>query len=405
MDKYWVIAMFFRKNKISVALSYLIGLCCFCFGLFLINPPFVRNGYKLLTYFVFPLALIHLLFLGKYLLSNNRVQEFKTFFLTFLPWLAALLILLLIHRQGGFSGYFIAFIGIALTFLSLLCLRIQRQYVFGSVALWLLIISIALIIRICLYGEASEYFGINRNWLMGGFSILLAQCIFMLFDKKQQNGWLRRLAYVACLTGFIALGLSQVRTALLGIMAVIPTWYVFGFKASRKSVVFLILCGILVLTCFILSGRFTAGLDDLEKFAQGNSASSWGIRLELWKLSICSFLVSPLVGWGPDALRILAEHTNLAVNLPKEVSLGTHFHSDFFNILAFGGLLGIAGWFGTIFLMLKSAKSDPYRVLLVFTLLFIGLADCYWTSCKAVLSLFLVLWTLLYLTDPSKSSE
>ena len=39
-----------------------------------------------------------------------------------------------------------------------------------------------------------------------------------------------------------------------------------------------------------------------------------------------------------------------------------HFHNDFLNWLAIGGLFGIAGWLSTVGLLAKQAFKDPARL-------------------------------------------
>lgn len=392
----------FFCNETILPRIILVG--CLAFVIFLVNPPVLHNGYKVFTYLLLPLALIELLWHRKLLLKKEKIILLKKFVTPFSPWVLALIVLLLVHQQSGFSGYFLGIAGISLFFLTLTQIQVQRSWVLYSVAISVIVLSVAVIFRVFIGGEASEYFGINRNWLMGGFTLIFTLCLVTLLDREKLPIPKQIALWLACVLGFICLAVSQVRTSLVGILALLPIILFYGKKQKRCFLLTLfVCCFVLALTYFYLSGRLSVAVQDITQYSHGDSNTSLGIRLELWALSLNSFLEHPIQGWGPKALRVLVETTNLGGSIPSSVSLGTHFHSDFFNIMAIGGMVGLIGWLTTIILLIKNSLKDKYRLALIFAILLIGLSDCYWTNCRAVFYLFLVLWLLLYISDKNKS--
>ena len=143
------------------------------------------------------------------------------------------------------------------------------------------------------------------------------------------------------------------------------------------------------------------GIVDLQNYNHGNANSSWGIRLELWKFVLRGFLDSPFFGWGENPLNAMLEtgHT-IGIKVTKYY----HFHNDFLNWLAIGGLFGIAGWLSTVGLLAKQAFKDPARLFFLVGCLAVGLTEQFWFQ-RTTLFSCLTIWTLLYISAPVGSGE
>ena len=127
-------------------------------------------------------------------------------------------------------------------------------------------------------------------------------------------------------------------------------------KNSKTLVAFIILTipTLLVLTMINITptmqekeSRIDDISQDINTYTEGNPDSSTGIRLELWRDSVYTFMEAPLVGVGYKErleLRDLRQKEGL-INIPSNY-LTSHSHNQYFEALSVRGLLGFIGLMG-----------------------------------------------------------
>ena len=163
-------------------------------------------------------------------------------------------------------------------------------------------------------------------------------------------------------------------------------------SGDGQLVLFLVTGFILFALAYLLSGRLMEGVNDLKQLAQGNSNSSWGIRVELWKLALQAFLERPYFGWGlPPIDNVLSSGFLLPDGIPN---VG-HFHNDLLESIVMGGAVGLCSFLATIIVLFRQAFKDLSMLALLATMVTIGLFERYWFD-QQTLFLFCCLWVMFY---------
>ena len=150
---------------------------------------------------------------------------------------------------------------------------------------------------------------------------------------------------------------------------------------------------------FFLTGRMQQGISDLVQYSHGNTNSSWGLRLTMWKMAILAFPEAPIFGWGDDAAQAME---SAGVVPPINDWFVTHFHNDFLNGLTMGGLVMAGGWLCSLICLTKNSIKDLPRLCSLASIVAVGMADRDWFE-QDVLVPFVILWTLMYLTRSDKN--
>lgn len=379
---------YFRQSSINQLGLIVTGLSLAC-GLFLL--PCCADIYK---YFILLTAFLFTLFSYKSWDFITVREKLIRFFTPWIPWYLSIFLLIFIYGIHGFSIYINALLIMLLVFMVIQRYQLTRKQVIIAFSLNLLVLSLSAIISVSLFGLSDYIFDINKNKLIGGTSLLTSCCLMELIINSQNYS--RKSLLLIALSVFlslIAIVLTEVRTAILALLAMVP--FAVFFKRQNRMKWFLILAVILgiVIALFIFSGRLQQGFNDLLNYQQGNSRTSWGLRIEFWKFAFQAFLVKPILGWGYQPFSdIVAAGIPFGVPDIKEVQ---HFHSDYFNILATGGLVGISCWLFSVLLLLKRAIHDPVRFVLIIAILAMGLSERYWFYNQSVLFLFVSMYLLL----------
>lgn len=387
---------YFRQSLVNKLGLIVTGLSLAC-GLFLL--PCCADIYK---YFILLAAFLFTLFSYKSWDFSTVRDGLICFFTPWIPWYLSIFLLIFIYGIHGFSIYVNALFIMLLVFMVLQSYQLTRKQVITAFALNLLVLSLASIITVLFFGLSDYILGINKNKLIGGASLLTSCCLMELIINSQNYS--RKSLLLIALSVFlslVAIVLTEVRTAILALIAIVPL-AVF-FKRQNRMKWFFILAVILgiVIALFIFSGRLQQGLNDLLNYQQGNSRTSWGLRIEFWKFAFQAFLAKPILGWGCQPFSdIVAAGIPFGIPDIKEVQ---HFHSDYFNILATGGLVGILCWLFSVLLLLKKSLHDPVRFILIIAILAIGLSERYWFYNQSVLFLFVSMWVLLHCSSSSES--
>lgn len=260
--------------------------------------------------------------------------------------------------------------------------------------------SIAIIIHVLTIGFIDNgVYSVNKNKVAGVVTFLSICCFSSLIFEKNIFAFKEQIVIAtSVLTSLLCIVLLEARTALLAYFALVLV-VCLGKKFKVALLVLLISC--IMVALFSATGRIQQGISDLKNFQDGNSYTSWGIRLELWKFALIGFCDSPLYGWGSKAFDALVDNGYV---FGVQNYFRTHFHNDFFQTLVSGGLIGVTGWIGTLILLIRQSWSDFTKLALLASILAMGLADRYWSHWITFYP-FISLWVLLYLSESQEENR
>lgn len=209
--------------------------------------------------------------------------------------------------------------------------------------------------------------------------ILLALPFFYFLMTKKETKWYFILGF---LISIVAIILSESRTAYL-ILAGLMIFWLGSELLGKKILVF----GVVLISIVIfLSVFFTSGLfwkevvepqlsinPDLTKSSVENRVYIWPIS---WKL----ILQKPLLGYGLENISqafsdyfTVQKHALFEENLKispvlislKELNIDRS-HNYLLDLLLFSGVLGLLGWLGIVWVMIKRAKGALLISLILY---------------------------------------
>jgi len=378
----------------AYALSLLAPAIIYCFR-------YKYLGHNFPFYWVLPVAFLGLLAQTQSV-WNNALRDSRQFILPFLPWILVCCVLPffqpIAYRP---EQQLLPFATAVILFICLHPIRanISRLFIVFICALS----NIAICSVICWFFFKGDIravdvlLNINCNCLLGGLLILLPLSFVGMTYYWKEHRPLGVFCLLSSSLGFLGIAFLQARTGIVGLFSLFLCVF-FIRKAHRiKFSLGLALLLVVLIAYFIHTGRLEQGFSNLRDWWAGIANTSWGIRLSLWKSSVYGLLVHPWVGWGKDPLgQILASGVT---TLPFAWSGSTHFHGDFFHALASFGLLGGAAWISMQYLLIRVCKHDPFRLVMLVSLLLGGLSEVYWPFCKYSCYSFFMLWPLLTLAD------
>lgn len=375
--------------------TFTLLICALCGGFFFLT------GSHIPKYVVFVLCFLTIL--ASYIVNkapdiNSYTRSYIEFFTPWIPWYFSVTVLVLFFNGVPESSeFFNALLIMFFIFGAMYPQQFSRTKVITYLSIALILVSLAIDIQILTYGfDGGSVIGTNRNKVLGITSALTLCCFgTLIFEGEKYNRNSRFLLIVSIIISISAIILSEVRTAIIPFLALIP--FVFYFKRSNKKIIaYAILIPTFLLVMSFLMGRMQQGITDLQQYQTGVAYTSWGIRLELWKLAINAFEDAPFFGYGEDPYKgmVAVGHTIVFPNVTKI----QHFHNDFFNALTAGGLFEVICWFSTLFLMVKKSRNDPASLCLLLGVLSAGLVERYWFH-RITLFAFVTLWTLLYISN------
>ena len=342
-------------NLLSGVLVILL-LCCTLF-LFPIKHAYLR----FLVYVAISVLIARQFLLGIKLRKSLRL---KYEVLPWLPFALSIGILTIIHDYDGYSIYVKCILLLTLCSFALQSYCIREKVIIFVLAASLALCSSSIIAYVLYYGIGTNILGINKNTLLCGMTLIFSTVLGALFSSFRSYSKEEGIALSICFILYLsALSLSEVRTGILGLIVLVLLGIVVT-KQSVKIAFALLIPLMLLLISFIVSGRLQQGLHDLELWSSGTPSSSWGIRIELWKLAFNGFMEKPLSGWGYKPFDEI-----ISSGIPWIVPSfrAAHFHSDFFNNLVSNGLIGSLGWLTTIVLLFKSIKNNSALLALLLT--------------------------------------
>lgn len=363
-----------------------VTICSACL-LFLLGIHFAK-------YLIFIFSILSIVFVLDKETFQESVKRISIFLTPWLFWFVSLLVLSLVHGADGYSYGYNALLIMILVFLALQPIHLSRNLLLKTIALFLFFMSIAIIIHVLTIGFIDNgVYSVNKNKVAGVVTFLSICCFSSLIFEKNIFAFKEQIVIAtSVLTSLLCIVLLEARTALLAYFALVLV-VCLGKKFKVALLVLLISC--IMVALFSATGRIQQGISDLKNFQDGNSYTSWGIRLELWKFALIGFCDSPLYGWGSKAFDALVDNGYV---FGVQNYFRTHFHNDFFQTLVGGGLIGVTGWIGTLILLIRQSWSDFTKLALLASILAMGLADRYWSHWITFYP-FISLWVLLYLSE------
>lgn len=387
----------FSSLQISVVITLVIAA--------LSGGFFFVTGSHIPKYLIFAASLITIVLAAR---AKNFSLYFnwttiRNFFIPWLPWYCSTIILVCFFAGvPAYKEILNSFLLLACLFFALYAKDITREQVMACLGIALLLMTLSINFQVLSAGDVSnDVIGANKNKVLTVASALTVCCIgSLLFDGKTYSRKTKIILVASIISSVAAIILAEVRTAILPFLALIPV-VLYLYKGNKTIVFIFVLSAIVLLALSFLTGRMQQGIVDLQNYNHGNANSSWGIRLELWKFVLRGFLDSPFFGWGENPLNAMLEtgHT-IGIKVTKYY----HFHNDFLNWLAIGGLFGIAGWLSTVGLLAKQAFKDPARLFFLVGCLAVGLTEQFWFQ-RTTLFSCVTIWTLLYISAPVGSGE
>ncbi|KEY90972.1 hypothetical protein CF67_06028 [Candidatus Photodesmus blepharus] len=220
-----------------------------------------------------------------------------------------------------------------------------------------------------------QYFllGLTRvdGWLysinFGYLSCSLAFLSVCLSPSSPYKWWLRISFVAACISTCLTFTRGAIFAIPILIMFIaLLNWNYLSFK-KVVSVIFTF-SFLMLISCFISSNfkeRINFTIKEFAAIASGNinySVSSGG-RIQLWEAASKAFIQSPLIGLTypeREALNKKLSEQEETTRSNLDIKRG-HAHSQYFEMLASNGLLGIIGLIGTLFLPLTIFSRNYLR--------------------------------------------
>lgn len=167
-----------------------------------------------------------------------------------------------------------------------------------------------------------------------------------------QGKWWKTLALLVFVSGVMLSVLSQTRSGWVAFIIAIflLMWAFWGIK--RKTF-FVVLTGVVVFTIGMwvfwdrlpIEGRIMQAVMDIERYFEGNSNSSVGARLDMWKITLHAFTEYPVFGWGVTPFKeTFVNYLNQGVgsfNLSAGDDGFAQPHNDYMFLLYHFGLVGL----------------------------------------------------------------
>ncbi|MEK7285897.1 MAG: O-antigen ligase family protein [Nitrospirota bacterium] len=185
----------------------------------------------------------------------------------------------------------------------------------------------------------------------GDVSLILGMTAAIGLPSLKNILWGRHLVIAALALGIIGSILSGARGGWLSIPILLYCLYRFYqqyftllYMTQKKEVAIKSLAiGILMVFLLFQTGvsqRIALGVSEIKQYQTGESATSIGLRFELWKASKQIFIAHPLLGVGRSGfLALIKEQVDLRRIHPMTTQF-PHAHNDFIDTLAKRGLLG-----------------------------------------------------------------
>lgn len=239
---------------------------------------------------------------------------------------------------------------------------------------------------------------------------LIALSLSITHDKYRT---ISIFTFVVCT---IAILLSQTRGLWLGYFAITGVIFIFRFKdlfVNKKltliAVAIIVLCGFTLKP--VIESRVNTTLSEVHKIANGNLNTSFGYRLQMWKLTPQLIEGHLIMGQGSN-------HHKIFNSLYKqgEVSNGlkklnpAHYHNQYIDKLVKGGVIALFLLITLLVTPLVSISKKPQITRYVLSSLVLlyaiaGLTDVPFNHAQTLLLYLLLICTLQATTQNIESYE
>jgi len=247
--------------------------------------------------------------------------------------------------------------------------------------------------------------------------------IIKLMSYKYHSTRQLVLDVVIVLILLFALFISGTRAAWIGLPAVLVlllTLFLKHMPRNQKRLIFGMMLSLLLLLVFFWSPifqKFESGFIGVLKYYDGNIHSSWGYRLEMWRIAFMGFKENPWIGSGLDSFNeyIMYLKNQDLTQLPA--NFGSP-HNEYLHMLFSLGFLGflalvfmfIALWallvktVGSFNAIPKSTLAMSFLGLLMFVWV-TSLFDTSWSQKRLIYVYVTVLIMTFYLIQKEKNKR
>lgn len=181
----------------------------------------------------------------------------------------------------------------------------------------------------------------------GGMAAWIASLslVCLLYALQQKKYLLLTISILGCVMALYATIVSGARGALITvpIMVVVIGWLYRSIL--NKKIVISIIVSFAVVTTFAypqLEKRVNKTVNAMEQLSQGNSLSSSGIRLELWKSALITATKYPVWGYGHQRINDEKARQVEAGQIHEIVLKYERAHNQFLEELQTKGFIGLS---------------------------------------------------------------
>jgi O-antigen ligase len=353
------------------------------------------DGERYYIRFLLPLAL---LIIGLKLWTHHfNAKPFKEFGKAILPWVLTIAFLMAIHHRGGYSSYLVLPL-VALFILSATDdIDFPERTFYVTSSLFCMLIAVLQAMDV-FYGTFSHWAEEDRGGLGGNPVIFAHTCSFFIgvtiiglmraYEKKEKAGYMLLYA-IAIVAGLSLLYLTKTRGAQLAIFVLMLLVVIKSIRGGSRLFSIITLLVLAVCAGYVYQ-HFMVGLQEIEQFnLQTEKGTSWGLRLQMWTIAWRGFLEKPFFGWGPEALPvILSAHPDFLSWFKGAPTWD--FHSDYFNMLATGGIVMVTAYIAMMASLAWLARKNIGALWCVANILLLGISNTAFRGRSVAVSFFLV---------------
>lgn len=271
------------------------------------------------------------------------------------------------------------------------------------------------------YGLVMFGFGYQPRLLAAQGMAMTSGGIFMMagllslawhrYQAQFLDKWGRARSLTALALLFICLVLTRTVSSWFGFItgfpALIRSW-------KRRTAVFL-LVGLLLAGVYYSANNYQMSF----KLYSGNKATSWNMRLSMWRMGWELIKERPMLGTGTvDLGHLLKDKMTPADELVwQNIPIGGHLHNNFIHIAVTRGLLGLSAfifiWVSIFAMLIKLIGSKSHMIAIfargIFTVvigfLINGLAEWNFGDSEVVTILWFVVGLALSAWHLEKTNE
>jgi O-antigen ligase len=353
-----------RYNHLNSSLFY------FTLLLITVAPFFIVHAHK---YLVVPVVLALALFgyAQKTQLRTPFNNERKRFLIATL-----LFVLFLVFEKAmhGYSSTRLRLYLFALLFVSTVGLATIRIEIIHRLFLLFSFVSAAYVSYVVFYlPTPKSAWIITASTIAALTAAIAALCICTLFTYSKSE---RVVLIATILLCVLSLVFSSTRTgwvALFASFGAVLVWQRALFiPLIRKHLLAVILLSILaaVLFYWVAETRIVQTINDIKSILSGNSVTSIGLRLEMWKSGLIITEGNTLFGLGENYKETLIEYANAGNIHPHfKVWHPNHLHSEYIDRFAKSGIIGLSLFLSFIGYLIYLARQNTLSIPAVFMLI------------------------------------